>query len=108
MRGHLAIGEARRMNHHPADIWVVVRESEPVEDTYVADPENLLALGMRPEIHLFPNDTLARCDFRCVFGVTVHVNARDPETLRKVVKHVARFKPLRIIASDATTTEATQ
>jgi hypothetical protein len=99
MNGHQSIIEARIYGRTIPHIWVhAFTCNRPAELSYMLDPENLLELGLRPEVHVYANDNLARLDMRFVMGTTVHLSGEDSERLYRLINHLAKYKPLRVLA----------
>lgn len=98
MRGDMAIRELRRMGKKPLQAWVFLLEPGQKPPGFV-DPEDLLASGQFPEVHVGPEEPIHALDFRCLTGVTVHLQGGDPARLRAVYVELIRCEPLRVIVS---------
>lgn len=99
MNGHQSIVEARTYGKGITDIWVhSFNCKRPEELSYLLNPENLLELGLLPEVHIYADDNIARLDMRFVVGTTVHLSGEDQERIYRLVNHLAKFKPLRVLA----------
>jgi hypothetical protein len=99
MIGQGSIFQARTYGKTITNIWMhAFTCNRPAELSYMLDPENLLELGLRPEVHVYANDPIARLDMRFVMGTTVHLSGDDSERLYRLINHLAKFKPLRVLA----------
>ena len=98
MRGDMAIRELRRMGKKPLQAWVFLLAPEQKPAGFI-DPEDLLASGQFPEIHIDPSERINSLDFRFLTGVTVHLQGQDVERLRAAYAQLIRCDPKRVIVS---------
>jgi hypothetical protein len=94
MKGESALITARRRNRVGNQLWVLAFEfAEPKTVSYFNDPDNLPDNGMRPELCVYSNDVPERLDFRCAYGMIVHLMGSDAERVKRIAKQIKKFSP---------------
>lgn len=98
MTGDKALTRARLEGQTPADVFVVVLDTEPAKRGFVAAEESLELTGI-PEIDIAPRDVPGTLDLRCIRGVRVHVCGEDGRRVRAVASRARLFQPAEILAA---------
>lgn len=102
MTGHEALLQMRRAGHKPASVWIADGDA-PIFRAMAADwhkEPNVKAGKLFAHIHIAENDTPEYLDFRCVIGLSVHIESfREEKRARRLFKAVTEALPLQVLAS---------
>lgn len=100
MRGQKSILDTRLKNIPVAQVWVFVVDFDELESHRIfLDPEKMLGLELLPEVLIYPNDAIARLDFRFVVGTTVHLSGTDLNRVLAAQRRIKLFKPSQLLTT---------
>jgi len=98
MTGHQSITALRMRGYTPSQVWVSVLDAEP-EYFSGTHPERDLENGFLPGIDIGPAEPVQALDFRCLRGLTVHLQGTDRGRVEAIQERLLEFQPARVLAS---------